>query len=56
MSDTCFLLSVYLFVYSLQITVPSDTDEVPELPEPEGSILKNHLKQVCIGFWILYMH
>ena len=30
----------------LQITVPSHADEVPELPEPEGSVLKNHLKQV----------
>lgn len=22
-------------------------EEVPALPEPEGTILKNHLKQVC---------
>ena len=25
---------------------PSYAEEIPELPEPEGSVLKNHLKQV----------
>lgn len=32
---------------SSKLTPPSDlSDEIPPLPEPEGTILKNHLKQV----------
>ena len=32
---------------SNKITPPSGTaEEIPNLPEPEGTILKNHLKQV----------
>lgn len=31
---------------SNKITAPSTNDHLPPLPEPEGSILKNHLKQV----------
>jgi hypothetical protein len=32
---------------SNKITPPSgSTEELPSLPEPEGTILKNHLKQV----------
>ncbi len=32
---------------SNKLTPPSDlSDEIPPLPEPEGTILKNHLKQV----------
>ncbi|XP_046395565.1 MAP kinase-activating death domain protein isoform X5 [Ischnura elegans] len=30
---------------SNKITMPSNGDELPPLPEPEGTILKNHLKQ-----------
>ena len=29
-----------------QVAQPRDGDELPPLPEPEGAILKNHLKQV----------
>nr|CAI5837234.1 unnamed protein product [Callosobruchus analis] len=28
--------------------------EIPPLPEPEGTILKNHLKQV--SYWNLHSH
>lgn len=32
-----------------KLVCPSGTDqELPPLPEPEGSVLKNHLKQVQI--------
>ncbi|XP_074660769.1 MAP kinase-activating death domain protein-like [Tubulanus polymorphus] len=30
---------------SNKISVPSGTEDLPQLPEPEGTILKNHLKQ-----------
>ncbi|XP_077994167.1 MAP kinase-activating death domain protein-like isoform X2 [Glandiceps talaboti] len=30
---------------SNKITVPLSADELPSLPEPEGTVLKNHLKQ-----------
>ena len=32
--------------YFLQISVPLSMDEIPSLPEPEGSLLKEQLKQV----------
>ncbi|KAG8235676.1 hypothetical protein J437_LFUL015734, partial [Ladona fulva] len=34
---------------SNKITMPSNAEEIPPLPEPEGSILKNHLKQALSG-------
>ena len=36
------LICVYLF----QLGVPLSMDEIPSLPEPEGSILTSQLKQV----------
>lgn len=35
-----------------QIRAASQSDEVPELPEPEGSMLKNHLKQVSVTLFL----
>lgn len=31
------------------------TEGIPMLPEPEGTILKNHLKQVCAVFYISFI-
>ena len=41
-------LKLFIVVYRLffQISVPLSMDEIPALPEPEGSLLKQQLKQV----------
>lgn len=45
---------------SNKITAPSalNDDGLPPLPEPEGTILKNHLKQVSVApiqrFWVWF--
>ena len=41
------------FLFKLfQMGVPLSMDEIPQLPEPEGSILREQLKQVTQLFFI----
>ena len=63
-SSSCCLALAALHVYAIkatfpprkspavhvcfQVTAPREGDELPPLPEPEGSLLKNHLKQVTL--------
>lgn len=45
----CFRLPDDIWLVDLdsnKITPSSNTDDLPPLPEPEGTILKNHLRQV----------
>lgn len=35
---------------ALQVIVPSNAEDLPELPEPEANELKKHLKQVWAHF------
>jgi hypothetical protein len=48
--DACFRLPDDIWLVDLdsnKITPPSGSaEDLPNLPEPEGTILKNHLKQV----------
>ena len=52
-SDPIVNLCLICFVFKTcdicfqQITEPTNAEELPPLPEPEGTVLKNHLKQVC---------
>lgn len=39
---------------SNKLTACGGTDEVPGLPEPEGTILRNHLKQVDFFCYIFH--
>lgn len=40
-----------------KLICPSGTDQdLPPLPEPEGSVLKNHLKQVTINYFFFFLY
>ena len=43
-------------MWLLQIKAAKQSEEVPDLPEPEGSVLRNHLKQVGVTwFYLAYL-
>lgn len=47
-----FSAAVLRMCVSLQIIPPASAEDLPALPDPEGTVLKNHLKQVSSPTWI----